>query len=59
MVQQITADELERVRDEIGAALGDRGYFEQERALFEAVSTSEALEDFLTLPAYEMLVTLS
>ena len=32
------------------------GRLEQARTLFEAGSTSEALEDFLTLPAYEILV---
>jgi malate synthase len=59
LVQQFIGEEFVRVRDEIGAARFDRGYFEQARALFEAVSTSEALEDFLTLPAYEILVKLS
>ncbi len=46
MVQQLIAEE-------------SAGRSEQARALFEAVATSETLEDFLTLPAYEMLVTRS
>ena len=56
LVQQLIAEELVRVRDEVGAARFDGGQFEQARALFEAVATSDELEDFLTLPAYEILV---
>jgi malate synthase len=43
MVQQLIAEE-------------SAGRNEQARALFEAVATSRELEDFLTLPAYEILV---
>jgi malate synthase len=43
LVQQIIAEE-------------SAGRLEQARALFEAVATSTELEDFLTLPAYEILV---
>src|SRR5205085_12566491 len=46
LVQRLIADE-------------SAGRSEQARALFEAVSTSSDLEDFLTLPAYESLVKLS
>ena len=42
-VQQLIADE-------------SAGRLEQARALFEAVATSVELADFLTLPAYEILV---
>jgi malate synthase len=41
----------ERVRDEIGRV--DAG--DEAKELFAAVSLSEELEDFLTLPAYERL----
>jgi len=44
------------VRDEVGAARFDQGRFEEARALFVRVATSPTLEDFLTLPAYEILV---
>ena len=46
MVQQLIAEE-------------SAGRNEQARALFEAVATSEELADFLTLPAYEVLVKAS
>ena len=43
LVQQLIAEE-------------SAGRHEQARALFEAVATSAELADFLTLPAYEILV---
>jgi hypothetical protein len=38
------------------AARFERGRFADARALFEQVATSVELQDFLTLPAYEILV---
>ena len=43
LVQQVIAEE-------------SAGHLPAARALFETVATSDELEDFLTLPAYEMLV---
>jgi malate synthase len=57
LVRQIAAEELERIRGEIG----DDDWFEthgrprESRALFEQVALCEELEEFLTLPAYEQL----
>jgi malate synthase len=57
LVRQIAAEELERIRGEIG----DDDWFEthgrprESRALFEQVALGEELEEFLTLPAYEQL----
>jgi malate synthase len=56
LVEQLIAEELIRVRDEVGQARFDRGRFDEARALFEQVATSEELQEFLTLPAYETLV---
>jgi len=56
LVEQLLAEELGRVREEVGAARFDRGRFADARALFEPVATSGELEDFFTLPAYEILV---
>jgi len=56
LVERLTGEEFARVRDEIGAARFDRGRFAQARDLFLKVATSDPLEEFLTLPAYEMLV---
>jgi malate synthase len=56
LVQQLVGEEFSRVRDEVGAARFAQGRFEEARALFVRVATSPELEDFLTLPAYEILV---
>jgi malate synthase len=56
LVEQCIEEEYARVREEVGAARFDRGHFPEARALFEQVATSDDLLDFLTLPAYEILV---
>jgi malate synthase len=56
LVERVTGEELGRIRDEVGAARFDRGLFNQARDIFLRVATSETLEDFLTLPAYDALV---
>jgi malate synthase len=57
LVEQCIGEEFNRVRDEVGAARFDRGRFPAARALFERVALSDTLEEFLTLPAYDILVT--
>jgi malate synthase len=59
LVQQCVGEEYDRVRREVGAARFDRGHFPEARKLFEEVATSEELQDFLTLPAYEVLDTVT
>jgi malate synthase len=56
LVDQLTVEEFARIRNEVGADRFDRGRFTEARALFVEVATSAALQDFLTLPAYETLV---
>ena len=48
-------EEMAKVRSEVGGEAYDRGRFEDAIWLFRRLSTSERLEPFLTLPAYEML----
>jgi malate synthase len=55
LVARCIGEEYARVREELGAARFDRGRFPAARALFEQVALSDALEEFLTLPAYDML----
>ena len=57
LVERLTAEELSRVRDEVGAKRFDSGRFDEARDLFLRVATSDPLEEFLTLPAYDILVT--
>jgi len=59
LVEQTIGEELGRIRDEVGAARFGRGRFDEARALFTQVATSEELEEFLTLPAYDLLVKAS
>jgi len=49
------AEELERVRGEVGEARFAAGRFEEARRLFEGLSLAPTFEDFLTLPAYPLL----
>jgi malate synthase len=55
LVEQCIGEEYARVRDEVGAARFDRGHFPEARRLFEEVATSDELQEFLTLSAYEQL----
>jgi malate synthase len=54
-LRQIVAEEMERVRSEIGAEPFARGKFDEARDLFVRLSLSPRFEEFLTLPAYELV----
>jgi len=56
-VEELIAEEYVRVRKEIGPPRFDRGRFGEARRLFEHVAISDELQDFLTIPAYDLLVT--
>jgi malate synthase len=56
LVDQLVGEEFARVRDEVGAKRFAAGRFDEARALFTQVATSKELEDFLTLPAYDILM---
>jgi malate synthase len=47
--------ELDRIHDEVGAARIKGGVFPTAARLFEQMSKSETFDEFLTLPAYELL----
>jgi malate synthase len=55
LVTQCITEELGRIRQEIGRERFEHGRFPEARTLFERVATSDDLEEFLTLPAYEAL----
>ncbi|HEY2153081.1 MAG TPA: hypothetical protein VGH34_19880, partial [Vicinamibacterales bacterium] len=59
LVEQCIGEEYARVRDEVGAARFDSGRFPEARLLFEQVATSDQLQEFLTVPAYALLVQTS
>ncbi|HSN97075.1 MAG TPA: malate synthase A, partial [Candidatus Nanopelagicales bacterium] len=52
-------DEMQGLRAALGEARFDGGRFREARALFERLSTSADFEEFLTLPAYELLLQLT
>ena len=54
LVEQIIAEELEKIRTLAGAAF-DEAQYEQARSLFTNVALADQYVDFLTLPAYERM----
>jgi len=55
LLRQVLDEEMKRIASEVGAERFSRGRFAEARSLFERLSISEVLEEFLTIPAYEML----
>jgi malate synthase len=55
LVRALLASEMEAVRAEIGPARFDGGRFKDAVALFERLVFSPMFEEFLTLPAYDLL----
>jgi malate synthase len=52
-------EELARVRATLGDARFDAGRFSLARELFESIATDATLADFLTLPAYEHILSVA
>jgi malate synthase len=55
LVRRIEEDELARLRTAYGEDTFSRGRFEDARRIFEWVALSESFEEFLTVPAYELI----
>ena len=53
--RRIVAQEMDRVRAEVGPQTFEAGRFQEACDLFTRLSTSENCPDFLTLPAYDIL----
>jgi malate synthase A len=53
--ERTVAEEMSRIRDEVGADRFDRGKFDEARDLFVRLSLAPRFEEFLTLPAYELV----
>jgi malate synthase len=49
-------EEMQRVREEIGAEAYDNGRFEEAIGLFSKLSLSDEFEEFLTIPAYRLIM---
>jgi len=50
-------EEMQRVRGEVGDGRFQGGRFSEARELFVRLSTAPTFEDFLTIPAYDLLET--
>jgi malate synthase len=57
LFRRLLAEEMDGLSAALGPARLATGRFTEARDLFERLSTAAALEDFLTLPAYEMLLS--
>ena len=55
LFHQILADEMEKIRNSIGAMPYDTGRFPEAIKLFSEMSVAAECAEFLTLPAYELL----
>jgi malate synthase len=54
-VHRVADEELVKIRDVVGVEAFDRGRFDEARRVFEHVALADEFEEFLTLPAYELL----
>jgi malate synthase len=59
LVRRATQEEMDALRVSLGEARFNGGRFEEARRLFEELATAEELADFLTIPAYEILIARS
>jgi len=55
--EEVLAEEMKKIEEAVGADAFATGKFKEARDLFESLSTSKTFEEFLTLPAYEQLLT--
>ncbi len=55
LYDSLLAEEMVKIRAEVGPARHDRGHFPAAAELFMRMVKSGQLDEFLTLPAYEML----
>ncbi|MEE9206750.1 MAG: malate synthase A [Gemmatimonadota bacterium] len=57
LFHQVIVEEMQAVREQIGAERFGAGRFSEAADLFSALCTQPELEEFLTIPAYELLRT--
>ena len=54
---EVLEEEMERIRSQVGPERWSSGRFREASELFEELSTSEECANFITLPAYERLLS--
>jgi malate synthase len=55
LFEQVLADEMKKLREVLGPTNFDAGHFEEAIQLFKDMSLSMDVEEFLTIPAYELV----
>jgi len=55
LFRSVLAEELDKIRADVGPEPFDKGMYSQAREIFDRVTTSDEFVEFLTLPAYEYL----
>ena len=55
LLKRIIGEEMQRVRQEVGAATYDAGRFQEAVRIFTDLSLADDFEDFLTVPAMGLL----
>ncbi|TVQ38330.1 MAG: malate synthase A [Wenzhouxiangella sp.] len=55
LIRAWQAEELERIREEVGADAFDQGHYQDAAELLTEVTASDEFVEFLTLPAYQRL----
>jgi Malate synthase len=55
LLDEVMEQEMKTIATEVGAERFGSGRFEEARDLFRRLSTADSLEEFLTIPAYELL----
>jgi len=55
LFERLLSEEMTRIESEVGADVFAKGRFAEARDLFRQLSLAPEFEEFLTLPAYEML----
>ncbi|MGI8623133.1 MAG: malate synthase A [Solirubrobacteraceae bacterium] len=55
LVREILDEEMQRIHDEVGDEVWEKGRPEETRSVFEHVALSDEFPEFLTLRAYELL----
>jgi malate synthase len=55
LVDQITDEEMENIRRMVGDEFYATGLYEESRRLFETVAIAAEFQEFLTIPAYELI----
>jgi malate synthase len=55
LYDQLLPQEMERIKSEVGEKRFSSGQYQKAAALFSRMSKSAAFDEFLTLPAYELI----